>query len=262
MTGVLTVLLVTLGLAMPATPPDASMSVSGAPSGSASASPTARDLLLDLEARARYVERHREAVVVVRFKEHPIGRRAARFQPILSTTGVLVGRKGHARVLAPDHRLRHASDIRLVFADGREVAARARFGQNKLETPLAEIVARDAEGRKHFARYAPVQWAPDEDVEDGRRAWVLERPLAQPRPGKTTPVLVDTALGEKVEYPLERFRYIRLQGADGAGVLDAEGRLLCVVFRAVPGTATSLCAPREAAQMPLRLQPGVPAPAP
>ncbi len=215
---------------------------------------TPRELLLDLEARKAYVAEHRSSLVLVRFKERPIGRRAARFQPDLTTNGVLVGKPGHLRVLAPDHRLRHADGIRLVFDGGEEVPVTARFGEDKLETPLVELTLSHPlgeESQKKLERYEPLRWAPDESVEDGRRGWVLELPLWRSRRGRVSPVLVDTALGDKVEYPLERLRYIQLKDADGVGVLDVEGRLLCVVFRAVPGTASSLCAPRQAALEPL-----------
>ena len=206
--------------------------------------PTPEKLLLDAHVRQAFVARWAPAFVRVRFRAPTLPGQDEGFMPLQEVLGVVVqGPGGASSVLAPEGRLAGVASATLTMTDGAVVAATVVHPSDLDELPLARLQPLDASA---LASRLALAWAPEDALVPGVRGWGIEWPAgvlrgADPPP----PTLVDTELTEKVEYPLERFWYVPVRQADGMALLDASGRLLCVVFRQVPGAERlSLCAPR------------------
>lgn len=208
-------------------------------------------LLISIDARAEFRERWDDALVTVRFAPPSSLGDDADFRPWHEVSGAVVRWEGHAVVVAPLMDLRGARDIEVRFRDGQRSAATPRWPErDEDKIPLVRLDLQRPEvleGRK------VLEWAEPEAVVPGAVGWVLEEAGFHPPDGSPPPsVLVDSGLGEAVEWPLDRLFYVALARADGRPLLDADGRILCVVYRQVPGTErTSLCAPREVALTPV-----------
>ena len=226
---------------------------------SMAASPTVEALLLDTELRQGFVDRWAPCVVKVGYKAALQAHVDPARQPMRWASGVLVRGKKGPMILAPDRLLRGARELTVRFSDGLQTRATLQQGADPQQSAVAQVVPvtsgvldmRDA-----------LVWS-GATLQRGRRAWALEYPANVVWDTRQTfatpqPVLVDTVIEEKVEWPLERFRYVSLKEADGLGLLDEKGRLLCIVFRSVPGSSRSLCAPRDAALAPLNALGGRP----
>ncbi|MGM0575729.1 MAG: hypothetical protein ACQEXJ_08385 [Myxococcota bacterium] len=204
-------------------------------------------LLVEVEARRAFAQRWEPAHATVTYSPPADKLSDPDFRPRLETHAVLVeGPEGDATLAGPASHLARATDVEVEFGDGRETRARVASEDVDDDTPLVHLEVEDPDALvgRHTLR-----WAPADALEEDRRAWMLERPNVRGPDGEMLrPVLVDTALGPKVAHPLGRFRHAPVRDAEGLALLDAEGRVLCVVFRRVPGAEQrSLCTPEDAA---------------
>ncbi len=217
--------------------------------------PTPGELLLDLDVRTEFVETVAPRHLRVAYLPPQLGDVDPAFTPRLEVHAVLTsGPDGEPVLFAPAARVAGATALEVLLPDGRSTPAEVVLpaGDGLHDLPLAVIRVHDA---SMLSGLVPMGWAPDEGVADGARAWLVERaPVRGPDGELPAPVLVDLVLGPRVEHPLERFRYASVRHAEGLPLLDAGGRVLCIIYRGVRGTdpPLSLCAPREAALAPYR----------
>ncbi len=223
--------------------------------GARGPAPAPRDLLLDGEVRQRFVARWSGAFLRVRFHaplrpgEDPDLRPwryslAALVEP---PPGVPAQRQrqhgADPAVVASAAWLRDAEDVSLDLGGGRRLAATARPpAGDPREVPLVLL---DPSDPAPLAGRPALSWAPAKTLRQGLRLWAIEWPVASSSSHDlAAPVLVDTALGARVEPPLARFWYAPVAHAAGLALVGPDGAVACVVFRAVPGVeALSLCAP-------------------
>ena len=230
--------------------------------------PTPGELLLDLDVRAEFLATMAPQHLRIAYVPVQSGDIDPAFTPKLEVGAVLTtGPGGTPTLLAPTARVVGATHVEIVLPDGRSGAGQVVLpaGVELRDLPLAVVRPRDP---ALLADRAPLAWAPAEGVIDGARAWMVERaPVRGPDGELAAPVLVDTVLGRAVEAPLERLRYAGVRQAEGLPLLDASGRVLCIIYRGVRGTdpPLSLCAPQGAAlgpYMPPTARPGAPPPTP
>ncbi len=206
--------------------------------------PSVDALLLDIETRDRYEARWSHGMVTVVYRPPASPLEDQDMTPPMEVRGFLMeGSEGTpAWVAAPSRRLEGLSRAEVHLPSGQVLGATIEWPQDGRDAPLVRL-------RLHGA--APdlrgLQWAPEERVLKGRRAWVIERPKGRgPTGERMDPVLVDTSIGAAVEPPLQRFWSARLREADGTPLLDVDGSVLCAIFRPSPvDPAVAYCATRE-----------------
>ncbi len=213
--------------------------------GSAVAAVNPGTLMISMEARQEYLARWEGAIAAVRFTPPAELDSDPDFRPWHEVAGVVVELEGHASVVAPLLALRGVDTVEVRFRDGRVSPARVQHPKGDRDAiPLVRLILSDPtvlRGRPTLA------WADPDDATPGTAGWTVESADFRPPDGsEPPPVLVDTAVGDAVEWPLDRLNYVGLARADGRPVLNADGRILCVVYRQVPGTErTSLCVGRD-----------------
>lgn len=201
--------------------------------------------MVSMEAREEYLARWEGAVAAVRFEPPSEMDSDPDFRPWHEVAGAVVELEGQAAVVAPLLALRGVDQVEVRFRDGRISPARVLHPKrDRDKIPLVRLALTDAtvlQGRPKLA------WAEPEDAAPGTPGWTVESADFRPPDGSAPPpVLVDTAVGDAVEWPLDRLNYVTLARADGRPVLDADGRILCIVYRQVPGTErSSLCVGRD-----------------
>ena len=215
------------------------------------AAPTPRDLLLDVQAQAAFVSEHADGFVRIHYTPPMPTEVDQRFQPKHTALGALVEIEGKARVLAPTHRVAGVEQAELELADGRRVSGSFNPADASSAIPFQEFKADKEDALKGVKT---LKWTDGKPPEEGALLWALEWPLGQQLPNsRAQPILIRTTAGVSVEPPLERFRYVALGRADGLALLNHEGLVQCLVFRAVPGIENkSLCAPQNAVLSPLK----------
>jgi hypothetical protein len=234
------------GLAAAASPQAPGADPKPAPAPSVDAAPTPGQLLVDGATRERFLARWSPAFLRLRYQAAPAEGEDPDMRPWLTTLALLVEGDGGAALIAPTHRLAGVAQVTLQREDGRELAARVIAAPDAQRIPFVRLVPDDP---KALAGLTPLRWHAPGDVQEGLRVWGVEWPEGATVPdGKVHPVLVDAAIGERVEHPLDRFWYVALRSADGLALLTADGKVVCAVFRRVPGTErSSLCSPADAA---------------
>lgn len=213
--------------------------------GSAVSAVNPGTLMISMEAREEYLARWEGAIAAVRFTPPAEMNSDPDFRPWHEVTGAVVDLGGQASVIAPLLALRGVDTVEVRFRDGRVSAAHVQQPKRDRDAiPLVRLILSDPtvlQGRPKLA------WAGPDEATPGTAGWTVESAEFRPPDGsEPPPVLVDTAVGDPVEWPLDRLNYVSLARADGRPVLDADGRILCVVYRQVPGTErTSLCVGRD-----------------
>lgn len=148
--------------------------------------------------------------------------------------------------VAPLSIVRDHERLEIQLHDNRRVWVRVPRVEPDYDAPL---VALGWEGERPAAGVPTLEWSRSPELGMGRHAWTLERPFGLgPEGAPLAPLLVDTSLGQRAPRPLDRYWTVTLRGSVGAPLLDANGRILCVVFRpfAYP-PATGLCATEQVA---------------
>lgn len=212
--------------------------------------PVGTDLGLDGPGLEAFAKKHAPALLSVRYLAPLRPGQDARFQTPQKVHAVAVtDRDGRGVILAPAHRMRGVRQATLRLGSGEEFVVEVQPSETPDEVPFVRLSVVDGPSPE---RLMTLQWAPDDVITDGRQGWLLEvGHNAGELRGEALPVVARATLGRTVESPLERFRYVSARSADGLPVLDGQGRVLCVVFRAVTGVdGTSLCAPRAVALNP------------
>ncbi len=198
----------------------------------AMATPSVDSLLLDMETRDAFEAHWSSAIVSVIYRPPASPMEDQSMSPPLEVTGFLVDGESEKAswVAAPARRLEGLEAVEVRLASGTTIRGKVEWPGDGRDAPLVRIrLAQHAQQSRHL------QWADEERLTVGRRAWVIERPKGRGPTGQAMdPVLVDTSIGPQVEPPLQRFWSARLREADGAPLLDVDGRVLCVIFRSSP----------------------------
>ena len=157
---------------------------------------------------------------------------------------------GILQIVSVAHRLQGVKRVTLRFSDDVRVQATVQPAKVAPKTVPAVILKPDK--KRILTRRQALQWLDRKDIQKGLKAWALEWPAFVPPPGtRLRPNLVQIDIGRKVEWPLERFRYVTMGQADGMALLRHDGRLVCLVFRQVVNTKKlSLCSPGDVALQP------------
>jgi hypothetical protein len=212
--------------------------------------PLGSDLVLDGPRLDTFVKKHAPALLRVGYEAPLRPGQDARFRTLQETFAVAVtDGDGQPVILAPAHRLRGVRRATLRLGSGTRFAVAVQPSDTPDEVPFVRLSILEAPIPEGLMT---LTWAADASVAEGRQGWLLEAPLnSGEMRGAASPVVARATLGHAVEPPLERFVYVSARRADGLPVLDGQGRVLCVVFREVPGVeGTSLCAPRAIALSP------------
>ncbi|MEZ4266959.1 MAG: hypothetical protein R3F39_11315 [Myxococcota bacterium] len=213
--------------------------------GSAAATVNPGTLLVSMEAREAYLARWEGSMAVVRYTPPAETDDDPDFRPWHEVAGAVVELGGPVSVVAPLLALRGVDEVEVRFRDGRSSPARVLQPKGDHDAiPLVRLELRDPtvlKGRLVLG------WADADSLVSGAYGWTIESADFRPPDGsEAPPVLVDAAVGEPVEWPLDRLHYIGLARADGRPILDADGKILCIVYRQVPGMErTSLCVGRD-----------------
>jgi hypothetical protein len=198
-------------------------------------------LLISVEARDAYLERWEGAMAAVRFTPPSEEDSDPDFRPWHEVGGTVVDLGGVATVIAPSLALRGVGRVEVRFRDGRSSPASVEQPVGDRDaTPMVRLTLADPTALK---KRPVLTWAGRDEVVPGAVGWMIEPANFRPPDGSEPPhVLVDTGVGAAVEWPLDRLNYVSVERADGRPVLDADGRVLCIVYRQVPGVErSSLC---------------------
>lgn len=207
---------------------------------------TPAELLLDMDVREQFLATtapsHAEVSWRLAGDEHIDDDSTPRLH---LPAALVAGPDGQPTLLVPLANFAGARDIEVSFPGGARTAARLALpeGVPARDVPLARLVPEDPAA---LAGRPVLTWAPGEAVVTGARGWVLERAeFRGPNGELARPVLVDTVLGAALPHPLQALRHVALRQAEGLPVLDADGRVLCVVYRSRSADPpSSICAPR------------------
>ena len=208
------------------------------------AATTPGELLLDLHAQESFVRNHAPGFFRVHFRPNLARHVDPRFQPRHTTLGSYVQMETGAQVLVPTHRVTGIDKAEIELADGRRIKARFRVDEADAFSPFRVLVP---DNESALQGIDPLKWSGQTKPLEGLMLWAIGWPTGQQLPNvKARPILVRTVLGPRVEPPLDRFLYVDIGRADGLALLTHEGRIQCLVFRAVPGTVgKSICSPQE-----------------
>jgi len=217
------------------------------------AGPTTGDLLLNSSARTKFVDTWSSAFVRVEFYPPLRRHEDPAMRPRLTTLGAIVTHaKGKPYVIAAAHQLKGVKRVTLRFSDNVRVEASVLPVKVAPNTVPAVVLKPDR--KRVLTRRQALQWLGGKNIQKGLKVWAIEWPAFLPPSGtRLRPNLVQVDIGRKVEWPLDRFWYVRMAQADGMALLRHDGRLVCLVFRQVAGTKSlSLCSPGDVALQPHR----------
>jgi hypothetical protein len=206
--------------------------------------PSTRSLLLDIQAQEDFVQTHAPNFVRIHFKPPLAKEVESSFQQEIVILGTVTRAQGETVILAPAYRLRGVLEVNVEFADGSFLIAAVKHRRDEDAIPFIKVIPKKPEA---LAKKKPLKWAQNSEPTPGRLLWAIEWPLGQQLPNsKARPILIRTTLGERVEPPLDRFYYAAIGRSDGLALLNQDGAIQCLIFRAVPGLKNkSICAPEK-----------------
>ena len=143
-------------------------------------------------------------------------------------------------LMAPLAVVRDHARLDVELHDGRRLWARVPPQDRRHDAPLVRL---EWESDTAPPGLTALKWSQDPALGAGRLVWALERPFGVGPEGRSpAPILVDSNLGSAAPHPLERYWTVTLRSAVGAPLLDANGDILCVVFRPFgQAPVTGLC---------------------
>lgn len=158
--------------------------------------------------------------------------------------GFLVRSPSGPVILAPTQMVRGRRRVKVERFDGRIAWALVPALTKDNDPPLLALTWESATGG---AGLPALVWSTDPEIGPGRLGWILERPQGETLSGKSyDPIVIDTALATAPAPPFERYWTLSLRDAIGAPMLDAQGHVLCVVFRGWAGEpGKALCATQD-----------------